>query len=51
MKRSSTVFIDDERKEKLKEISAKRKEDNNLCWSQQNIVADLIDKQHKKECK
>ncbi len=50
MRRNSTVFIDEERKEKLKAISIKRKESKSLAWSQQNIVAELIDKLHKKEC-
>ena len=36
--------------EQLSELSSKRKESLSLIRTKQDIVADLVDKAHKKEC-
>ncbi len=48
---TSTVHLTEETKDKLIAISTKRKENKNLAWSQRNIIVELVDKLHNKECK
>ena len=43
--------VEAQHNELLNELSAKRKKEGNLIKSKQDIVADLILKQHKRECK
>ncbi len=47
----STVTLPGKTVDQLRELSQTRKGLKNLAWSQQNIVIELIDKAHKKECK
>ena len=51
MKIFSNIKLSPETNEKLRGLSSKRKGENNLIKTQQAIVADLIDRAHKKECK
>lgn len=47
----TTVQIHKLTREKLQEVSAKRKEDGKLPNKQTEILTDLINKLHAKECK
>ena len=47
----TTVQIDKPVREKLKEVSDKRKKDGKLPNKQTEILTDLINKLHDRECK
>ena len=47
--KASTVTLPGWTMDKLKDISAQRKRDKNLAWSHVNIVAELVNKLHRKE--
>lgn len=51
MKIFSNIKLSPETNSKLRDLSVKRKSENNLIKTQQAIVADLIDRAFKKECK
>lgn len=46
--KSSTVTLPGYTMVQLRQISAKRKKDKDLAWSQENIVISLINKEAKK---
>jgi len=45
------VKTNDKTTEQLTDLSKKRKDEQSLIKTKQDIVADLVDKAHKKECK
>ncbi|MDG1996028.1 MAG: hypothetical protein P8J14_06020 [Emcibacteraceae bacterium] len=47
----ATVHMSEETRTQLKEISLNRKAKKSLAWSNQNIIAELVMKAHKRECK
>ena len=47
----STVIMPLDTMDKLRAISQTRKSNQNLAWSQQNIVIELINGLYRKECK
>jgi hypothetical protein len=50
-KQVNTVQIDEQPNDKLDELVKKRKEEGSLIKNKKDIVADLINKAHTKECK
>ena len=48
MTKNNSVHTDDDTHNKLKALSKIRKANNDMCWSHQNIVKDLINKEFKK---
>ena len=49
--KASTVTLPANTVKQLQELSAVRKKNKNLAWSQQNITIELVNNAHKKECK
>ena len=45
----STVHITEATKEQLKFLSSKRKDRKDLAWAQRNIIAELVNKEIKRE--
>lgn len=51
MRKETTVRVDPDVNEKLREIVAVRNSSGSFINKSKSIVADLINKAHKKECK
>ena len=47
----STVIMPAKTVDQLRAISQTRKSNQNLAWSQQNIIIEIVNATYKKECK
>ena len=45
------IKVNEKTSQQLTDLSSKRKAEHALNKSKQDIIAELVDKQHKKECK